>query len=94
MGPLARIDDPVFFAVLDPEANSIAILVKHMAGNMRSRWRDFLTSDGEKPDRDRDSEFIITPADTRPRSWPAGKRAGSSCSTRWNRWRAPIYCVR
>ena len=62
---MAQIDDPVFFAVLDPEANSIAILVKHMAGNMRSRWRDFLTSDGEKPDRDRDSEFIITPADTR-----------------------------
>ena len=63
---MAQIDDPVFFAVLDPEANSIAILVKHMAGNMRSRWRDFLTSDGEKPDRDRDSEFILTPADTRP----------------------------
>lgn len=62
---MAQIDDEVFFAVLDPEANSIAVLVKHMAGNMRSRWRDFLTSDGEKADRDRDREFIITPADTR-----------------------------
>ena len=40
------------------ESNSIAIIVKHMAGNMCSRWRDFLTSDGEKPDRDRDSEFV------------------------------------
>lgn len=60
-----QIGDEVFFAVLDPEANSIAVLVKHMAGNMRSRWRDFLTTDGEKADRDRDSEFIIAPEDTR-----------------------------
>ncbi|MEO8217597.1 MAG: DUF1572 family protein, partial [Acidobacteriota bacterium] len=42
----------------DPESNSIALLVKHMAGNMISRWTDFLTTDGEKPDRDRDREFI------------------------------------
>src|SRR5713101_6645107 len=47
---------------LDPEANSIAIIVKHMAGNMRSRWTDFLTSDGEKPDRDRDTEFVAPPS--------------------------------
>lgn len=47
---------------LDAEANSIAILVKHLAGNMRSRWTDFLTSDGEKPDRNRDSEFETPPA--------------------------------
>ncbi len=46
------------FATLDEEANSIAIVVKHMAGNMRSRWTDFLTTDGEKPDRDRDTEFV------------------------------------
>lgn len=74
---MAQIDDDVFFAMLDPEANSIAVLVKHMAGNMRSRWRDFLTSDGEKPDRDRDSEFIITPEDTRPNlmaRWEEGWR--------------------
>jgi Protein of unknown function (DUF1572) len=48
-------------AVLDPESNSIAILVKHMAGNMRSRWKDFLTTDGEKPDRNRDTEFETPP---------------------------------
>ena len=45
------------FSTLDDESNSIAIIVKHMAGNMRSRWTDFLTTDGEKPDRNRDSEF-------------------------------------
>jgi Protein of unknown function (DUF1572) len=50
------------FATLDPEMNSIAIIVKHMAGNMRSRWRDFLSTDGEKSDRNRDSEFEDPPA--------------------------------
>jgi Protein of unknown function (DUF1572) len=48
-------------ATLDPEMNSIAMIVKHMAGNMRSRWTDFLTTDGEKPDRNRDTEFIEPP---------------------------------
>ena len=57
---VVQIDDEQFFALLDPEANSIAIIMKHMAGNMRSRWTDFLTSDCEKPDRDRDSEFIAS----------------------------------
>ena len=61
----AQVNDEEFFAVLDAEANSIGILVKHMAGNMRSRCTDFLTSDGEKPDRFRDEEFIIRPADSR-----------------------------
>jgi len=51
------------FAVLDPEMNSIAVIMKHMAGNMKSRWTDFLTSDGEKPNRDRDSEFVSPPSD-------------------------------
>jgi hypothetical protein len=60
----AQIDPEQLFFVLDPEANSIAVLMKHMAGNMRSRWTDFLASDGEKPDRRRDQEFIITGADT------------------------------
>ena len=59
-----QIDDAAFFAK-DRGGNSIAIMVKHLAGNMHSRWRDFLTSDGEKPDRHRDSEFIITADDTR-----------------------------
>jgi uncharacterized damage-inducible protein DinB len=54
--------DEQLFEVLDREANSIAIIVKHMYGNMRSRWMDFLTSDGEKPDRNRDSEFEEPPA--------------------------------
>ena len=49
------------FETLDPESNSIAILVKHMVGNMRSRWRNFLTTDGEKPDRHRDTEFEDAP---------------------------------
>src|ERR1700757_2084811 len=51
-------------ATLDDESNSIAVIVKHMAGNMRSRWTDFLTTDGEKPDRHRDTEFE-TPPQTR-----------------------------
>ena len=62
---LGQVDDEQFFHTLDPESNSLAILVKHLAGNQRSRWMDFLTSDGEKPDRNRDSEFVIEPADTR-----------------------------
>jgi hypothetical protein len=59
---MAQVTDEQLVAVLDGEMNSIAIIVKHMAGNMRSRWTDFLTSDGEKPDRNRDSEFEEPPA--------------------------------
>jgi hypothetical protein len=54
-------DEAKFHATLDAEANSIAILIRHLAGNMRSRWTDFLTTDGEKPDRNRDGEFEPTP---------------------------------
>ena len=54
---IAQVRDEDLTVVLDPEANSIAIIVQHLAGNLRSRWTDFLTSDGEKPDRDRDAEF-------------------------------------
>jgi hypothetical protein len=50
-----------FFVTLDEESNSIAVVMKHMAGNMLSRWTDFLNSDGEKPDRNRDMEFVIDP---------------------------------
>jgi hypothetical protein len=64
-GAMAQLRDEDFFVTLDPEANSVAILVKHLAGNMRSRFTDFLTSDGEKPDRFRDLEFELTPATTR-----------------------------
>ena len=56
---MEQLDDEQFFVTLNPESNSIAVIVKHLAGNMRSRWVDFLTSDGEKPDRYRDQEFII-----------------------------------
>lgn len=58
---MAQCSDENLFAVIDPESNSIAIIVKHMAGNMRSRWMDFLTTDGEKPDRNRDTEFEDPP---------------------------------
>jgi hypothetical protein len=64
-GAMAQLKDEDFFVILDPESNSVAILVKHLAGNMRSRFTDFLITDGEKPDRFRDREFEITPATTR-----------------------------
>jgi Protein of unknown function (DUF1572) len=59
---LEQIPDGQLYATLDAESNSIAIIMKHIAGNMRSRWTDFLTSDGEKPNRDRDTEFETPPA--------------------------------
>lgn len=61
-GAMVQVTDEQLFTSLDEEANSIAVIVKHMAGNMRSRWTGFLTSDGEKPDRNRDSEFVDPPA--------------------------------
>jgi hypothetical protein len=64
-GAISQLRDEDFFVTLDPESNSIAILVKHLAGNMRSRFTDFLTSDGEKPDRFRDREFEVGPGTTR-----------------------------
>ena len=60
---IAQLTDEQFFAQPDPESNSVAIIVKHMAGSFRSRFTDFLTSDGEKPDRNRDQEFLMA-ADT------------------------------
>jgi hypothetical protein len=72
---LARVSDAQFFATLDAESNSLALVAKHMAGNFLSRWTDFLTTDGEKPGRDRDSEFEIAPGDTRAAlmaRWEAG----------------------
>src|SRR4029077_6997052 len=58
---MAQCPDAGLFTVLDAESNSIAIIVKHMSGNKLSRWRDFLTTDGEKPDRYRDTEFEEPP---------------------------------
>ena len=74
-GAMAQLNDQEFFIALDPESNSIAILVKHLAGNMRSRFTDFLTTDGEKPDRNRDQEFELNQATTRAdimRLWEEG----------------------
>jgi hypothetical protein len=74
-GAMAQLKDEEFFIALDPESNSIAILVKHLAGNMRSRFTDFLTTDGEKPNRNRDQEFEINAATTRAdvmRWWEEG----------------------
>jgi Protein of unknown function (DUF1572) len=56
----AQLKDEEFFLALDEEANSIGVIIKHMSGNMRSRWTDFLSSDGEKQDRNRDAEFMLT----------------------------------
>jgi len=74
---LAQVADEYFFFALDDESNSVATIMKHIAGNLRSRWTDFLTSDGEKPDRHRDSEFVIEIGDTRSglmQRWEAGLR--------------------
>jgi hypothetical protein len=59
---MEQVSDEQLLATLDPETNSIAMIVKHLSGNMRSRWTDFLTTDGEKPERDRDREFVDPPA--------------------------------
>ena len=60
-----QVTDDEFFRALDEEANSLAVIVRHMSGNMLSRWTDFLTTDGEKPDRNRDLEFVISEGTTR-----------------------------
>ena len=72
---LEQVGDEEFFRTLDPESNSLALIVKHLAGNMRSRWTDFLTADGEKADRRRDSEFEVAEGDSRAalmRRWDDG----------------------
>jgi uncharacterized damage-inducible protein DinB len=74
-GAIAQLKDEELFKAIDSESNSIAILVKHLAGNMRSRFTDFLTTDGEKPDRNRDQEFEMNSATTRAevmRWWEEG----------------------
>ena len=78
-GALAQLNDEEFFRNLDDgESNSIAVIVKHIGGNARSRFTDFLTSDGEKPWRKRDTEFELTPSDTRAslmELWESGYKA-------------------
>ena len=74
----AQLDDEEFFRAIDEESNSVALIMKHMSGNMRSRWTDFLTTDGEKPDRDRESEFVSE---------------GEDRSSVMERWEAGWACV-
>ena len=72
---LTQVDEAGFFARIDHDANSIAVLVKHVGNNLRSRWTDFYTADGEKPDRRRDGEFELSAEDTRERltaCWETG----------------------
>jgi hypothetical protein len=64
-GAMAQLKDHELFLTLDPESNSIALIVKHLAGNMRSRFTDFLNTDGEKPNRNLDQEFELGPTTTR-----------------------------
>jgi len=82
---MAQCPDEALFVGLDAESNSIAIIVKHLAGNMRSRWLNFLTTDGEKPDRNRDTEFETPPATARRTDGGCGSGAGNMCSMRSNR---------
>jgi hypothetical protein len=73
-----QVTDQELFVTLDEEGNSIAVVMKHMAGNMLSRWTDFLTSDGEKPDRNRDMEFVIEEGTTKEKVlayWERGWQA-------------------
>src|ERR1035441_4169554 len=72
---MAQLEDKDFFTTIDPESNSIAVLARHIAGNARSRFTAFLTTDGEKPDRFRDREFELTGKTTREdvlRWWEEG----------------------
>lgn len=76
-----QISEEEFFRTLNGESNSIATIAKHIAGNLRSRWTEFLTADGEKPDRSRDSEFVAFENDTRKsllEFWNAGWQAALS----------------
>jgi len=74
---VAQVPEAALFEVLDEESNSIALILKHMSGNLASRWTNFLTTDGDKPGRHRESEFRSEPSDTKERlleRWEAGWR--------------------
>lgn len=78
---LAQVDDADLLSSLDEESNCLAAIMQHVAGNLRSRWTDFLTTDGEKPDRDRDAEFIAGAGTTREAllaRWEEGWQCASS----------------
>jgi hypothetical protein len=75
---LAGLSDEAFFRRPADHVNPVALIVKHLAGNLVSRFTDFLTTDGEKPTRDRDNEFVLGPSDTRASliaAWDAGWQA-------------------
>jgi uncharacterized damage-inducible protein DinB len=71
---MAQLDDQDFFRRPGEQVNPVALIVKHLAGNMASRWTDLLTTDGEKPSRDRDGEFLLTDEDTRENLMAAWER--------------------
>jgi len=75
---MAGLDDEAFIRLPGEAVNSVALIVKHLAGNLRSRWTDFLTTDGDKPGRNRDGEFVLSEADTRAAlmaAWEQGWQA-------------------
>jgi uncharacterized damage-inducible protein DinB len=81
---MSQLDDGAFFATLGADENSVAVIAKHMSGNLLSRFTDFLTRDGEKPDRNRDGEFEIEQADSR-----------AAVMTQWNRgWETLLNTLR
>lgn len=81
-GALAQVQDDDLNAALDAESNSLAVIVKHMAGNLRSRFTDFLTTDGEKPDRNRDAEFEVE-----------GRPDRAAVMADWNRGWAVLFAA-
>lgn len=75
---MVELDEDSFFRRPGEKVNPVALIVKHLAGNLRSRWTDLLTSDGEKPDRNRDGEFVIGPDDSRANLLAAWERGWSA----------------
>ncbi len=91
---LAELDDATFFERPGEAVNPIALIVKHVGGNLRSRWTDFLTTDGEKPDRNRDGEFLILESDTREHLMEIWQRGWNALwSTLGNLSDADCECV-
>lgn len=82
-GAFAQVDDDAFRRPLDVNTNSIAVILKHVGGNLRSRFTNFLTSDGEKPDRDRDSEFVD--------SFAPGAQGRAEAIAQWNAGFAVLF---
>ena len=76
---LARMEEADLRFAPDPESNSVAVIVQHVAGNMMSRWTDFLTTDGEKPDRNRDAEFVLAEGSTRDKLLALWEKGWQRC---------------